>query len=55
MTRTDTVGRFELTIPGDKVRGEMTLDVRASGFQPQTLAVTPGANEIRIFLRRLAP
>ena len=55
MTQTDTMGRFEVTIPGDKVRGEMTLDVRASGFQPQTLAVTPGANEIRISLRRLAP
>jgi hypothetical protein len=55
MTKTDTVGRFEVTIPGDKVRGEMTLDVRASGFQPQTLAVTPGANEIRISLTRLAP
>jgi len=50
--KTDTAGRFEITIPGEKVRQDMTLDVRASGFQPQTLGVTPGANEIRVSLKR---
>jgi hypothetical protein len=54
-TKTDMAGRFEVSIPGDKMRPEMTLDIRASGFQPQTVAATPGANEIRISLRRLAP
>jgi hypothetical protein len=48
----DAAGRFEITIPGESVRQEMTLDVRAVGFKAQTLGVTPGANEIRVALKR---
>jgi len=50
--KTDAAGWFNVTIPGDRMRPEMTLDVRAPGFQPQTHSVRPGANEIRIRLVR---
>jgi hypothetical protein len=48
---TNALGRFELSIPSDRIKDEMTLDVRAPGFEPQTHTVVPGSNEIRIALR----
>lgn len=51
---TDDNGRFDIRLPGNTVSPEMTLDARALGFEPQTLGVTPGANEIRIRLLRSA-
>ena len=50
VAETDSKGRFQITVPGDRVRSDMTLDVRARGFQGQTHGVTPGANEIRLRL-----
>ncbi len=50
--QTDLSGRFDLAIPADQLKTEMALDVRASGFEPQTHSVVPGANEIRIRMER---
>lgn len=48
-------GRFDVAVPGDRVKPEMTLNVRAPGFTPQTLPVVPGSNEIGIqLIRRVA-
>jgi hypothetical protein len=51
-TRTNEFGRFELSIPGELLREEMTLDVRAGGFVGQTLPVVPNSNEIRLILKK---
>jgi hypothetical protein len=52
MTKTNESGRFELPIPGELVREEMTLDVRAEGFMSQTHPVVPNSNEIRLVLKK---
>jgi hypothetical protein len=49
--KTDADGRFELSIPGELVKEEMTLDVRAEGFISQTQHVVPNSNEIRLILQ----
>jgi hypothetical protein len=50
--KTDETGRFELSIPGELVKEEMTLDVRAEGFVSQTHPVVPNSNEIRLILKK---
>ena len=50
--KTHDDGRFELSIPGELVREEMTLDVRATGFVSETHPVVPNSNEIRLILKR---
>jgi hypothetical protein len=50
--KTNGSGRFELSIPGDLVKEEMTLDIRADGFVSQTVAVVPNSNEIRRALKK---
>jgi hypothetical protein len=50
--KTNESGRFELLIPGQLVKEEMTLDVRAEGFVSQTLPVVPNSNEIRLALKK---
>ena len=49
---TDSKGRFDLAIPGDRVLLEMTMAIRKAGFQPQALAVVPGSNEIELRMLR---
>jgi hypothetical protein len=51
-SRTNSSGRFRVTVPGELVKEEMTLDVRAEGFVSQTVSVVPGSNEIRLTLKR---
>jgi len=51
-TKTDESGRFKLSIPGELVKEEMTLDVRAEGFVSQAHHVVPNSNEIRLKLKR---
>ena len=51
-TNTDAAGRFKLPIPGELVKEEMTLDVRAAGFISQTHPVVPNSNEIRLVLKK---
>ena len=41
-----------LIFPGELVKEQMTLDVRAQGFVSQTHAVVPNSNEIRLILRK---
>jgi len=48
--KTNQAGRFMLHVPGELVKKEMTLDVRAEGFVSQTHKVTPNSNEIRLAL-----
>lgn len=50
--KTDETGRFKLTIPGELVKEEMTLDVRAEGHFSQTHPVVPNSNEIRMVLKK---
>jgi hypothetical protein len=50
--QTDQAGRFGLVVPGDRVHANMTLDIHAAGFEPQTLGVEPGPSEVGIALRR---
>ena len=50
--KTNEAGRFELSIPGELVKREMTLDVRAEGFVGQTHPVVPNSNEIRLILNK---
>lgn len=51
--KTNEAGRFELSIPGELVKKEMTLDVRAEGLVGQTHPVVPNSNEIRLILKRM--
>jgi len=46
-------GRFELSIPGDRLQDELVLDVTAPGCAPQHINVVPNSNEIRIMLHRV--
>jgi hypothetical protein len=45
-------GRFELSIPGDRLQDELVLDATGPGCTPQHVSVVPNSNEIRITLRR---
>lgn len=53
--KTDEDGRFDLSIPGELIKEEMTLDVRAQGFVSRTDYVAPNSNEIRLILTRSKP
>lgn len=44
-------GRFELSIPGDRLQDELSLDATGPGCTPQHFAVVPNSNEIVITLR----
>jgi hypothetical protein len=44
-------GRFELSIPGDRLQNELVLDVSAPGCVPQHLQVVPDSNDINITLQ----
>lgn len=50
--KTDESGGFELSIPGELVKEEMTLDIRAEGFDSYSETVVPNSNEIRPILRK---
>ena len=51
-TRTDQDGFFQVDIAGDRVAPSMTIDVRATGFNPVSLPVVADGNPIRINLKR---
>jgi hypothetical protein len=53
VAQTDAKGRFNVPVPGDQVKPEMTLRIHSAGFQRQTLTVVPGANEIQVRLERV--
>lgn len=48
-------GRFDVSIPGDRVQDELTLDVSGPGCLTQHLQVVPNSNEIRVTLQRATP
>jgi hypothetical protein len=50
--KTNESGMFKVPVPGDLVKEEMTLDVRAEGFIGQTHPVVPNSNEIRLVLKK---
>jgi hypothetical protein len=45
-------GRFELSIPGDRLQDELVLDATSPGCTPQHINVVPNSNELRITLHR---
>jgi hypothetical protein len=49
---TDTVGRFEVAIPGDRMRPELDLDVVAAGYVPGRYSVVPNSNVAVLTLTR---
>jgi len=49
-TRTDSNGRFELAIPGDKLAKELSLQVVAPDYEPWRSLVVPNANEATVIL-----
>ena len=51
-TTTDSTGRFELTIPADRLQPELVLQVVAKGYEPWHVSVVPGSNEMTATLQR---
>lgn len=51
-TTTDSDGHFEFTIPGDRMQGELSLQVSAAGYDPWRSMVVPNANEAIVILTR---
>lgn len=45
-------GRFEVSIPGGRMKPELSLTCVAGGYKPQMHTVVPNANEITIMLER---
>jgi hypothetical protein len=45
-------GRFDVSIPGDRLQDELVLDAIGPGCIPQHFSVVPNSNEIRITLHR---
>jgi hypothetical protein len=51
-TTTDATGYFNLTIPGDKLEPEMTLQATYKGYVPITETVVSNSNEMSISMHR---
>jgi hypothetical protein len=49
---TDIAGHFELTVPGDRLRPGLSLQVDAAGYATSQTEITPGANDSVITLKR---
>lgn len=49
-TRSDRAGNFAITIPGDLLKGELSLQVVADGYPPWRETVVPGSNDIVVTL-----
>ena len=45
-------GRFEVSIPGERMKPELPLTATAVGYAPQSHTAVPNANEITIILER---
>ena len=50
---TNSVGHFEFSIPGDRLREELDLGVIANGYSPSHLKVVPNGNDVVIPLRQV--
>jgi hypothetical protein len=50
--KTDVTGHFELTVPGDRLKPELPVQVDAAGYTTGRTTVTPGANDLVMILRR---
>jgi hypothetical protein len=48
----DKTGQFEVTIPGDRMKSELSLQAIATNFAPYRTTVTAGGNEVGVILRR---
>jgi len=51
-TRSNASGYFELSVPGDKLKGEMDLKVLAVGYKTRNYKVVPDGNELVATLSR---
>jgi hypothetical protein len=48
--KTDTTGHFELTVPGDRLKPELSLQVDAAGYATWRGTAVPGANDLVVIL-----
>ena len=48
----DKTGQFEITIPGDRMKPEFSLQAIATNFAPYRTTVVPGGNEVGVILHR---
>jgi len=49
--KTDATGYFELSVPGDRIRPELSLQVDAPGYATWRGTAVPGANDLTVILR----
>ena len=49
---TDALGRFDFTIPGNRLTEELDLQAVAAGYLPTRVKVVPGSNEAMVVLTR---
>jgi len=50
--KTDAIGRFDLTVPGDRVKSELSVQVDAVGYATRRATAVPGANDLAVILER---
>jgi hypothetical protein len=48
--KSDNAGRFEVTIPGMRMKGEFSLQATASGYAASRTMVVPGGNDVVVVL-----
>ena|GEM_PF-853732 len=53
-THTDVAGNFEIIIPGDRLKDELSLQVMAAGCLPGHETVIPGSNDVVVMLKPLS-
>ncbi|HEX3531484.1 MAG TPA: SEFIR domain-containing protein [Thermoanaerobaculia bacterium] len=49
---TDHAGRFEVTIPADRLQSELSLQITAQGYTTWHSLAVPGSNELKVQLSR---
>ena len=50
--KTDATGHFELTVPGDRLKPELSVQVDAAGYATGRVTAVPGGNDLDVILRR---
>jgi hypothetical protein len=49
---TDSAGHFEFTIPGDRFRPQMNIEITASGYEPAHYTVVPKSEHVVLGLKK---
>jgi hypothetical protein len=51
-TTTDPMGHFEFTIPGDRLRPQMDIEIATSGYEPAHYTVVPNSEHVVLALKK---